>query len=252
MRARHRHFNPINAGATFAWDTRFNVDGHTDGTSVATWTDRASQTATQSSSSRRPIWEDDATNNINGHPVVKFDGTNDKLDTASITAVTAISFVSVAKRPWQTAKYANIFGGGGYGATTGYSALSTGGAANGWQNKDFMFAGDGFRTGQTPRAIGAVSDASGTAKIISGVQSSSLSRVFFEGARMSTRSETTNSVTSAAGAFQIGGTTVAGQGDDAGDFSIATLHFWKDSEISAPVRKRLEHAAAFSFKISCN
>lgn len=253
MRARHRHLNPRQAGATFAWDTRYNIDGHADNGSVGTWTDRGIAAATQTqtaSPDRRPVWKDNATDNINGAPVVVFDGTNDKLDTSSITTQTALSFISVAKRPWETAKYANIFGGGTYGSTAGFSALTTGGGANGWQNKDFMFAGSGFNA--NGRAIGSYgSIASGTVRVISGVVSSTLARVWFSGERVSTRSETTVSVPSRTAIFQIGGTTVAGQADDAGDFSIAVLQFWKDTELTASLRKRLEHHAAYSFKLAC-
>lgn len=255
MRARHRHFNPQAAGATFAWDTRFNSDGHSNNAAVGTWTDRLSKTATQTQTSpdRRPVWKDNSTDNINGWPVVVFDGSNDKLDTASITTQTALSFVSVCKRPWETAKYANIFGGGTYGATAGFSALTTGGTVNGWQNKDFMFAGSGFQNGQNGRAIGSYGAISnGNVQVISGVVSSSLARAWFNGERISTRSETTVTVPSRTAIFQVGGTTVASLGDDAGDFSIANLQFWESTELTSSLRKRLEHHAAFSFKISCN
>lgn len=255
MRARHRHFNPKAAGATFGWDTRYNADAHTNNGAVGTWTDRFSNTATQTQTSpdRRPVWKDNATDNINGAPVVVFDGSNDKLDTSSITTATALSFVSVCKRPWETSKYANIFGGGTYGSAAGFSALTTGGAANGWANKDFMFAGDGFGSARNGRAIGTYGAiTNGTVRVVAGVVSSSLARVWFNGDRLSTRIETTVSVPSRTAIFQVGGTTVAGAGDDAGDFSIALLQFWKDTELTSSLRKRLEHHAAYSFKQSCN
>lgn len=255
MRARHRHFNPQAAGATFGWDTRYNADAHTNNGAVGTWTDRLRNTATQSQTSpdRRPVWKDNSTDNINGAPVVVFDGSNDKLDTSSITTQTALSFVSIAKRPWETAKYANIFGGGTYGAFTGYSALTTGGVANGWQNKDFLFAADGFGNARNGRAIGTYGAiGSGSAQIISGVVSSSVARVWFNGNLISTRSEATVTVPSRTAIFQVGGTTVTGQGDDAGDFSIGNLQFWGSTELTSSLRKRLEHHAAYSFKIACN
>lgn len=246
MRRRHRHLNPIHAGATYAWDTRFNKDSLTDGTAVGTWTDRGGSTATESVSGNRPSWEDDATNNINGVPVVKFDGSNDRLQTASTTSATALSCVAVCKRPWTTGKYAPIVA-SNYGATAGIAFLPTGSAFWDWQTKDFLLTANGYQSGRNPRAVGpygSISD--NTPRVFSGVLSSSVSRIWMDGAQISTRVEATASVPSVSAAVYIGGSPGT---SDYGDMSFAVLSYWRNTGLSDSLRRRMEHAAAYSCKV---
>jgi len=76
MRARHRHFNPRDAGAGMALDSRYMTG--TNGSGVSSWPNRAnsSNNAEQASSSVQPIYE---TGSLHGNPGVKFDGTDDWL-----------------------------------------------------------------------------------------------------------------------------------------------------------------------------
>lgn len=252
MRARHRHFNPKDAGATFGWDTRYNSDGHTNNGAVGTWTDRFSNTATQTATTptdRRPTWKDNATDNINGIPVLSFDGTNDLIETASTTTSGALSCVSVVKRPWTTGKFSPICG-TAYGENSGKGFLSTGGVFQDFQNKDMFLVGNGFKNGQAPRAVGSYGAiADNTPRIMTGTLSSSRSRIFMDGASISSRVESAASVPSSTAAVQIGGFLAT---NDWGNMSFGLLVYYKDAAIADPLRKRLEHAAAYSFKLSCN
>ncbi|MBU6183308.1 MAG: hypothetical protein KGR46_10930 [Verrucomicrobia bacterium] len=76
MRARHRHFNPKDAGAGMALDSRFMTG--TNGSGVSSWSNRAnsSNNAAQSTVAEQPIYE---TGSLNGNPGVKFDNTDDWL-----------------------------------------------------------------------------------------------------------------------------------------------------------------------------
>ncbi len=75
MGRRSRHFNPANAGCTVALDARF-ITGLNAGDAVQTWTGRPNTTvnASQATLANRPSYQ---TNEINGRPALRFDGSND-------------------------------------------------------------------------------------------------------------------------------------------------------------------------------
>lgn len=80
MRARHRHFNPKDAGAKLVLDARYIAQSNN--TAVGTWSDRSGNglDATQSSSGRMPTFQ---TAQFGGQPVVRFDGSDDFLSNSS-------------------------------------------------------------------------------------------------------------------------------------------------------------------------
>jgi len=257
MRARHRHFNPKAAGATFGWDTRYNSDGHTNNGAVGTWTDRFSNTATQTATTptdRRPKWKDNATDNINGFPVVQFDGIDDWLETASITSQTAIFAMAVFARNWATGSgtpYKSFFQTQSYASTAGIALLTySGGAAAEWVNQCFIANANGFTIGRAPRASSTSLSgfADGSPRIATTELTSSTADIWVDGVSKKNNG-TTGSVPSTTSVLRIGGNTAA---NDRGDYRVAVAIYYKDTSPSSSVRKRLEHAAAFSFKISCN
>jgi hypothetical protein len=87
MRARHRHLNPGNAGASGAYDARFGFSV-ADGTAISTWEDRTSNNndASQATAANQPTYE---TNEVNGQPAIKFDGSNDWLTFARFDSTEA-------------------------------------------------------------------------------------------------------------------------------------------------------------------
>lgn len=97
MRARHRHFNPQAAGATLCLDSRYGFN-QADNTAVSTWEDRTATNndATQASAANQPTYE---TNELNGNPAVRFDGSNDFLSfTTSVFSYTGgATVVAVVK-----------------------------------------------------------------------------------------------------------------------------------------------------------
>ena len=91
MRARHRHFTYKAAGAVVAYDARYLTDS--DGTALSTWTDRAgSYNATESDSTKQPLVRTGA-NAINGQTALDFDGTNDDLQATSVPLNTYITVI---------------------------------------------------------------------------------------------------------------------------------------------------------------
>jgi hypothetical protein len=100
MRARHRHLNPGNAGASAAYDSRFGFSV-ADGTAISTWEDRTSNNndASQATAANQPTYE---TNEVNGQPAIKFDGSNDRMTFARFDATEAWT-ICVLKRSGGTA-----------------------------------------------------------------------------------------------------------------------------------------------------
>lgn len=77
MRARHRHFNPRAMGAKLVLDARY-ID-QADNTAVSTWSDRSGNgyDATQTTPASQPTFQ---TAEFGGNGVVRFDGSNDVLN----------------------------------------------------------------------------------------------------------------------------------------------------------------------------
>ena len=251
MRARHRHFNPAHAGANSCYDARFLALANND--AVADWTDRSAnaRTASQSTAANRPVYK---TAVQGGSPAVRFDGGNDQLLTSSYALPTACSVVSVAQaNSWSLssgsykglATHAYVAAAeGSRGLGFGYLAPS---AAAGWQSGDILFFGSGYSTAG-PRAYGASASGSDF-RVVSCVLGSTTARGWSNSARVSTRVETTNTMGARTEEFVIGGkkgSTAEGWNGDIGCLSY--FH----TEISDSLRRRTEHAAAYSFKISCN
>ena len=69
--------NPGNVNGDKLWlRADLNTSTTTDGVKLTTWTDNSTQgnNATQAANALRPIFEDDATNNINFNPIISFSG----------------------------------------------------------------------------------------------------------------------------------------------------------------------------------
>jgi hypothetical protein len=83
MRARHRHFNSGALGSCgLLLDSR--KISLADGTSISQWDDASGNArhAVQSTADQRPKLE---LGELNGNPVVRFDGSNDNLNTGNKT-----------------------------------------------------------------------------------------------------------------------------------------------------------------------
>ena len=253
MRARNRHFNARDAGASAVYDARF-LSG-SNNSAVTDWTDRSRSgyTASQATGADQPTLQHAVQGGSN---VVRFDGSTDELLTSSYALPSAASLVSVAKADaWQqTAQYRpiathayNTGTDGTLGVGFCYLTPNNAGGTLDWNQYDGLFIGSGFNTASSPRAIGPV--ASGTDfRVISAVLGSSTARAYSNGARVSTRKESTGTIQSRSDQFVIGGKKATAEHWDGDIGCLVYFH----TEVSDSLRKRVEHAGAFSWKISCN
>ena len=252
MRARQRHLNKSLRDTACAFDSRF-LSGFSDGSAVDTWTDLSSNSrnATQATAANRPVYK---TSIQGGNPVVRFDGSNDILETSSFANPSQISAIKVAKADaWTspTSVYRPI-------ATHGFgpSPAETTGIAMGyvvrltaadWVLGDLVSWGSGYDTPSLPRAIGPTTSGSDF-RIVTTVFWTSLSRIYVNGSRISTRKESTGTIASFTRSFAVGG--ASGLSDVwAGDIG-AIIYY--TSNIGDAMRVRIERAQAFSFKIACS
>lgn len=246
MRARHRHFNAKDVGASVALDSRFGFN-LADGDSVSTWINRiGSNNATEATN--RPIYK---TQIQGGQPVIRYNGTSSKLSTPSFTTNSGlVSLVIVCRRNWTTAKYSTPIA-QGVTSTLGLDGISvvvTGGTAQDWLTKDIQVCGSGSASIKIPRtggSYGSISD--GTSQILTSILSNAKTNVLLNGTTIKQRG-TVGTIPSTTAAFQVGWNTAYGDYFD-GDIMNVTF---VPLEFSESQRKRIEHSNAFSFKITCS
>jgi hypothetical protein len=225
MRARHRHFNPAHAGATAVFDSRF-LSGFSDGSSVDTWVSRSgSNDISQATAANRPTYE---TNEINGNPSVYWDGgTNDELTFATSPSYSSATVICVYKND---------------DATNGSVIFARNNNANSYiyittNSCQFQSAISSTRTHNLGNVFLI---ASGTSNLSQNITA------YTNGIAATTASSA--SVTN----FQVTGIGRYGAGsafNTEGHLGLAVL---ANYSMENSIRKRCEHAAAYSFKISCN
>jgi hypothetical protein len=231
MRARHRHFNAKSAGAVFVVDSRY-ITGLSDGNAVSTWSDRSGngKDATMPTGANQPTYE---TAEQGGQPVVKFDGVNDFLETASpaTTVTNNWAMFSVAKTLTRVS--------GGYSGHFQMGGDSGGGQSHRNANGNF---------GGLYGGVAWLND--GPAKldqwiIQSFLRTSGTAQFWANGITTGT-TFTQNPSTPANRTFLA---TFTGVGTQQCEISTAVI---TNVAIGASLRKRIEHAAAYSFKIACS
>lgn len=230
MRARHRHFNPCFAGATAVFDSRY-IDGLSDGSTLETWTSRSgSNNLSQSDSSKRPTYE---TNEINGNPSVFWDGSNDdEMLFSSALAFSNNSFVIVYKNS---------------DATNGSVVWCRNNNSNDWvyfATNSTTF--DNTVSGQVSRThnLGNVF------LIASGTRTgSSAMTIWVNSIAGSTDSSSIPATWTTTGIGKYSAASTNWPFNTNGHLGLALL---ADVAWSDALRRRCEHAAAFSFKIACN
>jgi hypothetical protein len=250
MRARQRHLNKSLREASCAFDARF-LSGFADGAAVDTWTDISSnaRNATQSTAANRPLYK---TGIQASNPVVRFDGTNDNLQTGTFASSTGVTAIMVAKAAaWNPVSAYRMIASHGSGiapgGTTGIilCVLAQSSAAD-WLQNDYLGWGKGFDTASPPRTIGPASSGSDW-RIIS-IKLGSSSGLFANGVRASTRVQLTGTPASITRAFSVGSSVAPG---DYWDGDIGCVIYY-NTFLGDPMRVRLERSNALSFKIACS
>jgi hypothetical protein len=164
--------------------------------------------ATQGTANNRPTYQLGVQG---GRSVMRFDGSNDALDTASFPTSAGLTVFCVCKASnWSSPGtyrgfFAHAYAGDSGGGFVGSLALATFGD---WLAGDLICLGNGFTSGNAPRAIGPSSSGSNF-RVVSCVLGSGAARASINGVRTSTRVETTGSVPSASGTARIGRSGVA-------------------------------------------
>jgi hypothetical protein len=244
MRARHRHFNPKDAGADLVLDARYIAQS--DNTAVSSWADRSGNAtdATQSNSGNRPTFR---TAQQGGNGGVDFDGSDDFLiGTYSPTGVPRT--VHIVFKVDQTASTNTLFQVPRQIANPQDRAWL---ARFGQFGGNWNISGDAAATNQTL----ASAPSNATDPIIGSWSSDSSRNVSFfrDGTSLSINGNPPNAVTGGTAGYTIG------RVDNAGAFvgqymdgRMFSLHVWTGEQIPAPIRKRCEHASAFAYKIACN
>lgn len=235
MRARHRHFNPRDVGALCALDARFlNLS---NGTALDSWTDRTrnGNSPTQTSTAR-PTYN---TNQINGSPAVDFDGSNDDL------VATVASFDAGLSSTLLIAAKDTAGGRTEIAVSSGDDTLNSNGIAvilRWTDNNAYYQAGD-----VNKRALWATTV--GTTAVIAFVAGGSTQQGFENNVSKGTASSQTGTYNRTK--LYVGSGRGVSVNNRYFDGKIGAVAFF-NSVLSASVRSRAHHAAAYSFKISCN
>jgi hypothetical protein len=248
MRARQRHFNPRDAGATIALDSRYGFN-QSDGTAVSTWDDRTrtNNDGTQATAASQPTYE---TNETGGQPAIRFDGINDFLSftTSNFTYTSGASVFAVIKPTSESSGFGSViseFDGAGKSIGCQPSVFPN----NAIEPSTDVFGPGGIRRNST---------VTNSTWFICGWHWSNWSTHKTNGnTRISVNGEETlgaaygsnpsgfTSTTKSIGRFEATTNT-----NNFLQADIALISAMPAIELS--LRKRLYHAAAFSFKIACN
>jgi hypothetical protein len=228
MRARQRHLNQRDAGATFVLDSRFI--NQSDGTEISQWDDRSGQSnhAAQATPAQRPTFK---TAIQGGNGVARFDGSNDRLTTTTNVSLNE--------------PYTQIF----IGKKTGFRLFSLSDTPN---NRTYALIDTGdnnvyWGCRDTNRAAGVATSVGSFADFSIWVaeMSSSTGTAWRNGSSLSP-------VTQFAPFASSGNANTIGLRNSLfsnGDKALIVIF---NKTLPSATRKRLEHAAAFSFKIACN
>lgn len=249
MRARQRHLNPKDAGATIVLDARFL--NQADNSSVSTWTNRTGANNFTASDSGQPLTF--KTNSINGQPAVLFNlATNNglKCDIAGGNWYSnSRIFLSVIKFNSYSNAYNAIYddyttSGAPSGSTPGATMLikSNGKLAFYWVASN----------GSQPNYDGTGSNTLNTSSpfIITMVNGPSIFQSFVNGSSdTSTTTATTPAAGTNVGILGIGYSRLFPARPIAANLGMMLVI---NNSSSNSLRKRLQNSAAFSFKLACS
>lgn len=246
MRARQRHFNARDFGAVQVLDSRF-LSGLNDGDGIGTWTDRSRSgyDMSQATSGFRPTYK---TSIQGGQPIARFDG-GDSM-TSSFETATAYSAICIYKR---TNSQTNVANNATFSWSIGIIGVSNFSASQ----RLFQFSYN-----SSPDEFAHFANATTTFSISRNndfnIHSVSIPIATGTGSYTTNgANEQTASVASLSGVTS--GTVSSVLGDATfnpgfnlkliGDFALAVV---VKSALDKSQVKKINHAAAYSFKIACS
>jgi hypothetical protein len=250
MHRRARHLNARHAGAGLVLDAR-RLTGLNDGGAVSTWSDASGNgwDATGTSTSR-PLYK---TAIQGGQPVLRFDGLDDNLQ---ITASGAIDFSkNVGGITAIAVCVESSITGDGFHQILFFSKNASGLTRFGLYTRNNSTSGsfcgarrldaDSVTFSNTAGTVSSFFVLSGVANFASGNVSSGKNGIQAIAASLPSSGNTSNTSSTA---VRVGATD-ASTNRFFGDCGIIVAI---NSIISSGLKKRLEHSAAFSFKIQCS
>lgn len=234
MRARHRHFKYSSAAASAAFDTRY-IHGESDGNTIQTWSDRSGngRHATQATAGNRATYK---TAIQGGNAILRFDGGDFYI--ANYLGGTHFSLYSIYRRNRSNLDVV---------ASAGISGNNT----NSARRFDFYYDSTNFILQLNGGASVNFFTANNNWNLHSASMpvSTGIGSYFLNGANPSNLNLAFATGTTGTVRLVIGGvswdTNLRLDGDIALIVTYETAH-------SSSFRRRLEHAAAFSFKIACS
>jgi hypothetical protein len=240
MRARQRHLNPRDAGAYAAFDSRFGF-ALSDGDAISTWEDRTNNNKDATNTgSVRPIYK---TGIMAGNPVVRFESSaSDFLAVDTITA-SKVSLFAVLSSTQTGPNHICI--------QWGTSTTTNNNQFHLWivSSKYGCFYRDNTNT---DKGLTAANNKTNNPTVLSTVFDSTAR--FFENGVAGTTQSTSGTLNQSSAKIGLGSRV------DTSGAAAEPLYFNGDmaqmviigSAIDAPLRRRLEQSAGYSFKIACS
>jgi hypothetical protein len=236
MRARHRHFNPAHAGAAVVLDGRYGF-AIADGTAVEIWEDRSANNndATQATVASRPVYK---TSIQGGQAVVRFTSGQHVSGTNTITN-NVMTTLSLYKMNNASLAYARV-------VTTSKDGAAD---SNSTARPIPILRNNGGNNVASWRNGALANIATATTDVWSHFCST------FDGTNCVNRlNESTSATSASTGNFDInqyrmGIAFAGGSANLDGDIGNVSIF---NAALSGSLRKRLQFASAFSFKVSCN
>lgn len=241
MHRRARHLNHGRAGATVYCDAR-RISGVSDGSTVQTWSDLSGSAndVAQATAGNRPTYK---TSIIGGQPIMRFASasTNWMKNTGySITsnAATVFCTAQTAATVTTSGRFVSLNNGGGqdYDNTNAWAALYYDGTTNkaaSYRNNAQVVVSGGLSK-STPYVMSIVLNGTAVDLYIKSVKTSGTT---------SSTAMNSNRLIIGANEPELGNSRLDG---DIGSFSIFK------SSLSDPLRKRIEHSMAYSYKVQSN
>lgn len=227
MRARQRHLKPKSIGAFIALDSRYI--NQSDNTAVSSWADISgnSNNASQATSASQPVFR---TSILGGNGVVRFDGSNDFLESPTITKTQPYTvFVISYPKQYKQGGYNSFFEDTSLGVVPVI-------APQGGVLKHAMYAGVNLFGPASSLNIWFLG---------SYVFNTTSSKVSINGGAATSGN---------AGSTNLNGKFQLGRNWDSSAYydNDTALAMNCEGAFSDALRKRCEHSAAFSFKIACS
>jgi hypothetical protein len=239
MRARHRHFNPAHAGATLALDARYIAQANAS--AVSSWASRprGSFTMAQANAAIQPTLQLTA---MNGAAAVRFDGADDVMTCSRIATTSNFTAIIAAKGAGQSNRILFAQRASAVANAGRTNFIATGESSPFQKGRLFFNNGTSYNVISTTDVFDnnatlfcSESDGSGNShvRVKNGAKEGTLTG----------QAWTPENNDAAVGAQTNGSNAFSGD--------IGAVSFFP-AQCSDALRCRAHHAAAYSFKISCN